>query len=42
VLFSEFENRKDLDVYQKHVEHVKVKDYIQKIRLEKKVVDYEI
>lgn len=42
VLYSEFENRKALNAYQKHPEHVKARDFIKNIRLEKKVVDYEV
>ena len=42
VLYSEFRDREGLDMYQKHPEHIKARDFIRKIRLEKKVVDYEI
>lgn len=42
VLYSEFANRESLEAYQRHDEHVKARDFIQKIRLEKKVVDYEV
>lgn len=42
VLYSEFEKREALDAYQKHPEHVKARDFIKKVRLEKKVVDYEV
>lgn len=42
VLYSEFRDREGLDVYQKHPEHIKARDFIRKVRLEKKVVDYEI
>jgi hypothetical protein len=42
VLYSEFRDREGLDVYQKHPEHIKARDFIRKVRLYKKVVDYEI
>lgn len=42
VLYSEFGNRKDLDAYQKHPEHVKARDFIRRVRLEKRVVDFEM
>lgn len=42
VLYSEFDSMEDLDVYQKHPEHVKVAQYLSDIRTERHVVDYEI
>jgi hypothetical protein len=42
VLYSEFENAKDLEAYQKHPEHMKVVEYINKINLQTKFVDYEV
>ena len=41
VLYSEFKNRKDLELYQKHPEHQEVAEFVGKIRSERKVVDYE-
>ena len=40
VLISEFKDPRDLENYQKHPEHVKVGEFIGKVRLERKVVDY--
>jgi len=40
VLLSEFEN--DLEVYQNHVEHKKVAEFIEKVRDKRVVVDYKI
>jgi hypothetical protein len=40
VLYSEFENEKDLDLYQKHPEHVKVAEFVATIRERRAVVDY--
>ncbi|MGD0779191.1 MAG: Dabb family protein [Dehalococcoidales bacterium] len=42
VLCAEFNNIEDLKVYQNHPEHMKVGDFIGKVRLERKVVDYEV
>jgi proline dehydrogenase len=42
ILYSEFKNRKDLELYQNHPEHRVVADFVSKIRSERKVVDYEI
>ncbi len=42
VLYSEFRSREDLDTYQKHPEHVRVGDYIGKVRNLRAVVDYEV
>lgn len=41
VLNSEFENMEDLSIYQNHPEHVKVAEFIAKVRSERVVVDYE-
>ena len=40
VLISAFNNAKDLENYQKHPEHVKAGEFIVKVRLERKVIDY--
>lgn len=42
VLYSEFANQDDLNIYQKHPAHVKVAEYIGKVRESRVVVDYEI
>jgi hypothetical protein len=41
VLITEFESFKDLDVYQIHPEHVKVADFIGKIKDTRACVDFE-
>ena len=40
-LYSEFVSEKDLDSYQKHQEHLKIADFIGKIRESRVVVDYK-
>jgi hypothetical protein len=42
VLCAEFDSMEDLNVYQHHPEHMKVGDFIGKVRLERKVVVYEV
>lgn len=43
VLYSEFESRAALQAYQKHPEHQRlIRDFLDKVRIDKKVVDYEI
>lgn len=42
VLYAEFNNMEDLKVYQNHPEHLKIGDFIGRVRLERKVVDYEV
>ena len=42
VMTTEFKDVKDMDIYQKHPEHQKVADFIGKVRLERKVVDYNV
>jgi quinol monooxygenase YgiN len=41
VLYSEFENRDDLETYQNHPAHLAFKEFISEIRTEKRLVDYE-
>jgi hypothetical protein len=41
VLIVEFANLMDLQAYQAHPEHVKVADYVMKVRETRAVVDYE-
>jgi hypothetical protein len=42
VLISEFKDFRDLESYRKHPEHVKAAEFIGKVQLERKVVDYNI
>jgi len=42
VLYSEFDSEQDLQAYQKHPDHVKVVDFVNEIRDDRAVVDYEI
>ncbi len=42
VLYSEFKDEKALGTYQKHPEHVKVAEFVGKIKEERFVVDYII
>lgn len=41
VLFSLFKNIEDLNIYQNHIEHKIISEYIGKVREERIVVDYE-
>jgi quinol monooxygenase YgiN len=41
VLYSEFENREALDVYQRHPDHEAIKPFIMDVRAERRLVDYE-
>ena len=41
VLYSEFDGREGLNAYLNHPAHLKAADFIGKVRLERKVVDYE-
>ena len=40
-LYSEFATEQDLDVYQKHPEHLKAADFVAKVRESRIVVDYK-
>lgn len=40
-LYSEFESREHLEIYQKHPEHVKVAQFIRLIRTDVALADYE-
>lgn len=40
VLVTEFESKADLDLYAGHPEHVKVSDYVAKVRVDRTVADY--
>lgn len=41
VLYSEFDSVEDLQAYQRHPEHMKIVGFVNEIRLERAVVDYE-
>jgi hypothetical protein len=41
-LYSEFSNEQDLDAYQKHPDHVKVAEFVGKVRESRAVVDYTV
>ncbi len=41
-LYSEFASRAALDVYQSHPLHEEVKEFVIAVRLERRLVDYEI
>jgi hypothetical protein len=42
VLYTEFETRADLQSYQVHPDHVKLKDFILSVTEKRAVVDYDI
>ena len=42
VLYSSFDSKEDLQIYQKHPDHVRVGEFVSEIRTERRVVDYEI
>lgn len=42
VLYSEFESIETLNAYQKHPEHVKVAEFVGKVREDRVAVDYEV
>jgi len=42
VLYSEFENLEDLNLYQNHPDHVKVGEFINKVKEDRIVTDYEV
>jgi hypothetical protein len=41
-LYTEFESHKDLNAYQDHPVHLKVKNFLPLVRSERRVVDYEV
>lgn len=41
VLYSEFNNIKDLNIYQNHSDHIRISEFISKVRDIRVVVDYE-
>lgn len=42
VLISEFNSLEDLNTYKNHPEHVKISEFVSKVREARVVVDYEI
>ncbi len=40
VLMTEFDSKDDLDIYAAHPDHVKVSEYVSKVRVARSVVDY--
>ncbi|KJR46258.1 Dabb [Desulfosporosinus sp. I2] len=42
VLYSEFDNIGDLVLYQNHPDHLKVSEFVSKVRDERVVTDYEV
>ncbi|KGK87007.1 Dabb family protein [Clostridium sp. HMP27] len=42
VLYSQFENMEDLNIYQNHSEHIRVGEFIKKVVNERVAVDYEV
>lgn len=42
VLYSEFENTEDLNIYQNHPEHLKIAKFIGNAKEERVVVDYTV
>lgn len=42
VLLTEFDSKDDLEIYAIHPEHVKVSEYVSKVRSSRTVVDYVI
>lgn len=41
-LYSEFDTLEDLERYAKHPEHLKVVEFVGKVRSERRVIDYEV
>jgi hypothetical protein len=41
-LYSEFASQADLQAYSEHPDHLRVGEFVGKVRLERKVVDYEV
>ncbi len=40
-LSCDFENAADMDIYRKHPEHMKVVEFLNKVQLERKLIDFE-
>ncbi len=41
VLYAEFDTVEDMNKYKTHPEHKKVGDFVSKVRMERKAIDYE-
>jgi len=41
-LVSEFDSKEQLEAYQTHPEHMKVREFVKKVRTDRAVVDYEV
>lgn len=41
-MYSEFDSKEKLDIYQKHPEHLNVASFVIKVREKRRVVDYEM
>jgi hypothetical protein len=41
-MYSEFDSKEKLDIYQKHPEHLNVAAFVIKVRQKRRVVDYEV
>ena len=41
-LYSEFEDREALAVYQNHPEHIAVREFVSRVRSQRFLVDYEV
>lgn len=41
-LSAEFDSYQDLDIYQKHEEHLKVVEIVKQLRIDRACIDYEI
>ncbi|HEX3019548.1 MAG TPA: Dabb family protein [Chitinispirillaceae bacterium] len=41
-LYSVFDSREDLDIYQNHPEHQKVAAFVAKVKIQRTVCDYQI
>jgi len=41
-LYAEFATKEDLEIYQKHPEHLKAGEFVGKVRESRAIVDYEV
>jgi len=41
-LYSEFDSMEQLEAYQTHPEHMKVREFVKKVRTDRAVVDFEV
>lgn len=42
ILISTFNNKENLNAYKIHPEHIKISNFIKSIRIDRKVIDFEI